>query len=264
MIFTTDPVKENKALNDMREWLYKSNYPKQVVARGLHNAKLQGPAPPPSMKKDVVPFVTTHCSNYATNSIIKKANMLLENCPDDSTRNFFSDKKVIQALRQPPNILRQVTSAKYTRCTNPIPIQPNGVFACLDPRCKIHNLYLVQCSTFTLANGTIWKVPTHITCNSKKVIYFLKCNTCDWFSYLGKTNILRKRTNNHISCGKSGKGKNRADKHFFVCNKDHQEPLFQLYVLMELNDYDKLRVYEDDFHKRGFDTCNSYKASAST
>ena len=74
--------------------------------------------------------------------------------------------------------------------------------------------------------------------------------------------MLRKRTNNHISCGKSGKSKNRANRHFFECNKEHQEPLFQLYVLLELNDYDKLRVYEDDFHKRGFDTCNRYKSSS--
>ena len=76
------------------------------------------------------------------------------------------------------------------------------------------------------------------------------------------TNDLRKRTNVHISCGKSEKSTNKADKHFYTCKTDHLDPLFKLYVLLELNDYDKLRVYEDDFHKRGFDTCNQYKASA--
>ena len=188
--------------------------------------------------------------------------MLLQNCPNNETKEFFSDKRVIQALRQPPNILRQLTSAKFTRSTNPTPKQPNGIFACLDSRCKLHRLYLMQCSEFTLENGTIWKVPTHITCNSKMVIYFLKCNGCDNFTYLGKTNNLRYRTNGHISCGKSGKSTNRADKHFYQCKRDHLDPLFKLYVLLELNDYDKLRVYEDDFHRRGFDSCNRYKASA--
>ena len=246
----------------MREWLYKSNYPKFIVDKALHNAKLQGPAPPPSFKKDIIPFVTTNCSNYASQSIVKKANMLLENCPDPGTRELFANKQVIQALRQPPNILRQVTSAKYTRSINPNPTQPNGIFACPDPRCKIHRFYLVQCAEFRVENGSIWKVPNHITCNSKNVAYFLVCCGCDSFSYLGITNELRKRTNVHISCGKSGKSTNRADKHFFACKKDHLDPLFKLYVLLELNDYDKLRVYEDDFHKRGFDTCNQYKASA--
>ena len=262
IVFTSDSGKEKSALDDMRKWLYKSNYPKIIVDKALHNAKLQGPAPPPSFKNEVIPFVTTNCSNYGSQAIVKKANMLLENCPDPGTRDLFAKKRVIHALKQPPNILRQVTSAKYIRSMSPISTQPNGIFACSHPLCKIHKLYLVQCKEFRVENGTIWTVPNHITCNSKNVSYFLRCKGCDSFSYLGITNDLRKRTNVHISCGKSGKSTNRADKHFYACKTDHLDPLFELYVLMELNDYEKLRVYEDDFHKRGFDTCNQYKASA--
>ena len=262
IVFTSDSQKEKSALNDMRLWLMKCNYPQNVVDRALHNAKLQGPGLPPEFKKEVIPFVTTNCSNYASTAIVKKANMLLENCPDNETRNLFAKKRVIHAMKQPPNILRQVTSAKFFRNNTTTPPKPNGIFPCTDDRCKIHQKYLIQCSEFRVANGTIWKVPSHITCNSKFVLYYLICNGCDFFSYTGKTNNMRKRTNVHSSSCKSGNSTNLFDKHVYACKKDHADPVFKLYVFLEVNDYDKLRVYEDYFHKKGFDICNRKKASA--
>ena len=120
----------------------------------------------------------------------------------------------------------------------------------------------MECSEFEVANGSIWQVSSHITCDSKFVVYFQVCNGCDSFSSVGKTNNLRKRTNVHISSCKSGKTTDLFDKHVYACKKDHADPVFKLYVLLELNNYDKLRVYEDNFHKKGFDTLNRYKASA--
>ena len=262
IVFTSNSEKEKHAIHDMRQWLYESNYPKIGEDKALHNAKLQGPAPAPEQKKYPIPFVTTHCSNYASHSIVKKANMLLDNCPNAETKKLFSQKRVIQALKQPPNILRQVTSAKYIRNNATIPRIPNGIYGCTDARCKIHALYLIQCTQFPVDNGEIWHVPCHITCNSKNVLYYLVCAGCNTFSYVGKTNDLRKRTNCHISCSKSGKTSDIFDTHVYNCKIDHAEPLFKLYALLKVNDYEKMRVYEDDFQKRGFDTCNRYKASA--
>ena len=81
---------------------------------------------------------------------------------------------------------------------------------------------------------------------------------------MGKTNVLRDRTNNHISDSKSGATTDTFDKHVFKCKKDHKEPLFKLNVLMEVNHYDKLLVYEEFFHKQGFDTINRKKATAAS
>ena len=50
-------------------------------------------------------------------------------------------------------------------------------------------------------------------------------------------------------------------KHVYECKENHTEPQFKCHVLMQLNDYDKLRVYEDNFHKQGFDVANKGKAS---
>ena len=93
------------------------------------------------------------------------------------------------------------------------------------------------------------------------VLYYLKCLGCG-LTYVGKTNCLRLRTNNHISESKSGKTTDKFDQHVFECKTDHQEPLFQLFVLMEVDSYDKLLIYEEYLHKQGFDDFNRRKATA--
>ena len=119
-----------------------------------------------------------------------------------------------------------------------------------------------ECQTVTGSNGQIWKIQSRITCHSRLVIYFLTCLGCGECTKVGKTNVLRVRTNNHISDSKSGATTDVFDKHVFQCKKNHKEPLFKLNVLMEVNHYDKLLVYEDYFHKQGFDTINRKKATA--
>ena len=185
---------------------------------------------------------------------------MIGKCPDDSTRNFFKSKQIVQAVRQPNNILRQLTFAKFdSRKTD---TKPAGTFKCNNKNCKICQLYLEECKEVIGNNGLVWKIPSHITCHSRMVIYFLTCLGCEEYSKVGKTNILRPRTNNHISASKSGVTTDTFDRHVFNCKKDHLEPTFKLNVLMEVDDYDKLLVYEDYFHRQGFDVCSRFKATA--
>lgn len=123
-------------------------------------------------------------------------------------------------------------------------------------------MYLVECDTFKVSNGRTWHVQSHITCQSKMVVYYQVCMGCNKTSNVGKTNVLRKRTNVHISSCKLGGSSDRFDNHVYACKKDHIEPLFKLFVLMEVNNYDKLLVYESNFQKQGFDTLNVNKSMA--
>ena len=170
-IFTSNPEKVKTELDNLRQWFIDKKYPAHVVERKIHNALLQGPAPEP-VKKDVIPLISTYSSNYSTQSITKQANILIERCPDDSTRHKFRDKKIVQAYRQPPNLLRTLTSAKFF--TNP-KSQENGIFKCNRPNCNICRFYLVACKNFVTSNGYDWEVRSHITCSSMKVLYFQKC-----------------------------------------------------------------------------------------
>ena len=254
IVFTSDSSKEIKELQKLRKWLTESNYPKRVIDKAFKNARLQGPAPNPKQKKEVIPLVTLHCNNLTNRNIVKQANTLLEHCVDKETKERFQNKRVVLALKQPPNLIRQLTNAKFD--SQNTSRKERGLYKCGRSNCKICNLYIIECTAFETASGTLWEIPTYITCQSKKVIYFQKCSTCNVVSNIGKTVDFRSRMNNHISACRLGGSTDIFDNHVHACNKEKQEPFFQLRVLMELNDVNKLLVYENYFHRNGHDTIN--------
>ena len=157
-------------------------------------------------------------------------------------------------MKQPPNLLRHLSRAAFNSNNDS---RGNGIFTCGRPICDICTFYLQPCSSFITSNNTEWFVNSHITCHSKKVIYFLKCLSCDEKeTYSGKTNDLRKRTNNHISSCRHGRTTDKFDLHVFNCNKDHVEPFFKLYVFIEVMDDHLLEAYEKHIHASKHDTMN--------
>ena len=121
-------------------------------------------------------------------------------------------------------------------------------------------MYLQKCKSFMTSSGKEWFVKCHVNCRSKNAIYFQICNFCNVTSNIGKTDDLRERTNNHISSCRNGTSSDIFDNHVFNCSKvnnvRHVEPYFKLYVLMVLNDYNKLLNYERKSHLEGHDTLN--------
>ena len=209
------------------------------------------------MKKDVIPLISTYSSNYSTKPITKQANILIERCPDDSTRHKFQNKEIIQSYRQPPNLLRTLTSAKFV--SNTISEQ-NGIFNCQRPNCYICKYYLMECRSFVCSNGYEWEVRSHITFHSMKVLYFQKCNFCDYETNVGQTVNLRERQNNHISACRTGHGTDIFDQHVYQCKgSNNTGPFFKLWVFMEVYDDSKLLPYENYLQRRGFDTINRGK-----
>ena len=257
IVFTSNSNKEKKELNNLRKWLIDSKYPPKVIDKAFHNAKLQGPAPNPKNKKEVIPFVTTYNNTFSNKNIVKQANLLLTRCPDKETKKIFENKEVVLSLKQPPNLLKMLTTAKFESCE--ITNKNNGLYKCTDKRCKLCRLYIKECTSFITANGTEWHIKSHITCNSKLVLYFQRCASCDGIvSNIGKTNDLRLRMNNHISACRLGNSTDKFDNHVFNCkmSNDKSEPYFYLTIFMEVNDVNKLLVYENYLHTNGHDTIN--------
>ena len=87
--------------------------PISVINKGFHNAKLQGPANDPKKKGEVLPLVSTYYSNYSNKDIVTQTNILLENCQEENIKNVFKDKRVVMAYKQPPNLLRRLTNARF-------------------------------------------------------------------------------------------------------------------------------------------------------
>ena len=256
IVFTSDPETMENNLNDLRRWLKNCGHPEEIIEKGIFNARLQGPAPPPTTTP-TIPFVSTFYSNLDNKNILDTTKDLLTKSTNPRLQEVFKDVKFINAYRQPPNLLRQITSAEFLTDQKK---NEGGIKLCQNTRCKLCKLYLKECSSFQTANGTTWTIKSKITCNSKNVVYFQKCMSCKKVSNIGKTDNLRERTNNHITSCRNGTGSDIFDKHVFNCfknaSKEAIEPYFSLFVFMELSDYNKLRNFEKKFHMQGHDTIN--------
>ena len=229
------------------------------MKKAFWNSKLQGPADNPENKKKIIPLITTFNSNYNCANIVQQANFMLNSCSNNHVKDTFQNHQVILSLRQPPSLLRQLSRSQFTsQCNRNF---ENGLFICQDKRCKLCQLYIRPCKTFTTANGFEWMIRNRITCQSKNVLYYLKCVSCKGLTtYIGKSNNARKRMNCHISECRSGNTSNIFDNHVFKCmeaNNYKQEPFFDIYMFMELKNEYQLDIYEKYLHKKSFDTMNA-------
>lgn len=257
--FVSNEDNMKKRLNELREFLKDNNYPNEVIEKGIFKAKLQGPAPKP-LTTSTLPFVTTNFSNIKMDHIVSKANSLLKNTTNNTLREIFTNRQVILSQRQPKSLLKHLSTAIFKDAKlNDQEEQKPLISKCTDKRCKLCALYLQTDESFILANKKTWFVKRRMSCQSKNVIYYLTCNRCNGIeTYIGKTNNLRFRTNQHISTCRTGNGSDKFDQHVNKCNEsmDLVEPFFKLYLLLELKDEKNLLTYESHFHKLGFDTMN--------
>ena len=245
-------------LSELRLFLKKCNYPDHIIERGIHNARLQGPAPE-KPKEDVLPLVTTYYSNlHLTNNFIKIQHLLSVLKENDDLRPAFEKCNIILSNRQPKNLLKILSKAKFTsephEAGNDVLISK-----CNDSRCNICKMYMQFVNSFILSNGQTWTIKCRMNCNSKNVIYFLLCNRCEEVTYIGKTNNIRNRTNQHISTCRTGEGSDKFDQHVYHCKgtkQMHSEPYFKLYPMLKLDDVSALLTYESHFHKLQYDTMN--------
>ena len=255
-VFCTDSDTENKRLDDLRQYLLNSNYDPKIIDRGFKNAMLQGPANRPSNN---VTLVSTHVPNYNIKHITQTAQKLFDECNNERIRKIFADTRITLATKQPPNLVRQLTNAKFSSEDNNK--QRNGLFKCKRSNCEMCTMFIQECTSFVTANGTIWNIQGHITCKSKNVIYYLKCLACNLATtYTGQTKTkFNLRINNHRNDCRTGDTSDRFDLHVHDCikkNKLRNEPFFQVLAYLTVKDQNMLLTYESHLHKKGYDTMN--------
>ena len=262
IVFVKKDEKVVVRLSELKSWLLQCGYPTNVVNKGIHNAKLQGPAPKPKNSKNTIPFVTTLMSNFDAKPLMNS--ILLSTTKSKHLQEVLRDVEIVGGFKQPKNLRDLLVHAKFGNYQQPINnLHTPGIFAsCSDQRCKLCiSGYMQNCNSFETAKGTIWTIKSHITCNSSNVLYYLKCNMCKGkTTYTGKTKTnLRIRMNNHITSCRSGNGTNMFDGHVFKCgklNKCLKAPYFQIYAFMKVSTEEKLLTYERYLHRMGFDTMN--------
>ena len=193
--------------------------------------------------------------------VLEVTKQLIKRTNDPRLKKAFSNVNLITAFKQPPNLLRRIShSAFLNNNNNEIIPKLNGLFKCSKSNCKICHLYIQEGDSFVTSNGTTWIVKCHATCNSRNVLYYLKCKFCNFSTtYTGKTDNIRNRTNGHISDIRCNRGGD-FDEHVRNCAKTHNEeliePFFEARIFMVLKDYNNLLDYEAKLHAQGHDTMN--------
>ena len=207
-------------LDQLKTWLLARNYPAHIIDKKIHNAKLEGPAPPPSTDNtnDRLVFTTTYTNNYTHRNTIQQINSLFHLPRTERIKQVFGNCTVMQAYKQPRNLLRHLTKAEFTTTPTEKTNTNNenvGFFKCDNKRCKLCSLYIQPCKSFITQNGTEWFVKSRIDCHSKDVLYWLKCAKCENnpVTYTGKTFNLRERMNNHITSCRLGGSSDQFDNH---------------------------------------------------
>ena len=108
-IFCSDFKTEELHLSELKQWLLDCNYPSSIIKKGFKNAKLQRPAPGPSLKKTSLLFFTTYYSNFSSHNIAKKCDRLLSESNSDRINHVFGNQRTVLALKQLRNLLRHLT-----------------------------------------------------------------------------------------------------------------------------------------------------------
>ena len=258
-------------LNELKNWLLKRNYPSQLIDKKIHNAKLQGPAPAPQPQNNTnnrLVFTTTYTSNFSHKNTIQQINSLFHLPRTERIKSVFNNFSVMQAYKQPKNLLRHLTKAAFTSAPRQNEQDKEetekGLFRCGSSKCKLCQLYIQPCKSFITQNGEEWFIKSKINCNSLNVIYWLKCMKCDGkkdvTTNTGKTFDLRERMNNHISACRNGGSSDLFDEHVFQCKQKHpdpdMEPYFHIYTFMTVRK-ENLLTYENHLHRKGYDSINA-------
>ena len=207
-----------------------------------------------------MPLVSTYYSNYSNSLVVNVARQLIGKSRDDRLSKAFNNVKFLEAFKQPPNLLKQLSHSafKSEKSTS----KASGLFKCGRSNCKLCLLYIQDGDSFITAKGFTWKVRCYADCHSLNTVYYLKCNFCTDFveTYGGKTDSLRQRSNQHISdirCGRGG----IFDEHVRKCAQKHKkdliEPFFELRVFLVLKRFSQLLDYENMIHEQGHDSMNN-------
>ena len=126
-----------------------------------------------------IPLVVTHNPrNINMYNSVKQCFPILQQ--SENLRSIIEMKNIIYSRRQPPNLKKLLTRAKFS--TNK---EKTTVSKCMDPRCGTFP-YLKTGDTFTFKCGKTFTIRTNMSCKSRNLIYCMICTTCGE-NYIGQT-----------------------------------------------------------------------------
>ena len=181
-------------LEELEISLLERGNPKKIIQNGIEkalNLDITTLRTPKVRQTDgnVIAFVSTHNPNNM--EVFSKLHNNLDIIRQDKRLGQLLKKtKIIKSKRQPQNLKKILTSARFTTTTK-IPT----VSKCNDKRCGTCP-YLKEGSMFTFENGQQFHVKSNLSCKSKNVVYVISCDNCN-LTYIGQTTNLQNRITVH-------------------------------------------------------------------
>ena len=164
-------------------------------------------------------------------------------------RKVFGDTDIIMAYKQPDNLRKILTRARFERVPRVVFRKPPGLYPCRS--CTFcERGYIKHCTEFTLDNGEsqhTWVYTRHFSCSSKNVLYAARVFSVRDF-YVGRTKCVKTRVSKHISDVHIPKNSTCKDFIHHVIEKSNMiEPYFE-FLPFFYEDNDDLR----DFMEKRF------------
>lgn len=188
-----DPVTETTRYEELFKDLRYQQYPAEIIKEGIRRAKLLTKDTLRTIRKqstadEGIPLVTIqNPNNQNVLPTIQTSWNILQNDPE--TRDVFKGLKIINSKAQPKNLKKLLCRAKF-------PTKENiGVEKCGKVRCQLCEC-LITGREYKFEHNHIFRVKSSFTCDSKNVIYCIKCAGCEK-TYIGETSDLRMRVNLH-------------------------------------------------------------------
>ena len=155
---------------------------------------------------------------------------------------MLSKKKVLLSTRQPLNLCKLLTTAKFERLFIPKQIKQVGLFPFAN-YIYHKNSYFKECLSFSFKSKNkllTWHYKCFFSCDSKDVCYVLICNHCDFF-YIVRTEELKRKHKsdvihaNNINCKKCW-------EHLRTCSKMKDYiSIFTRFCIKKINTFQNLK-----------------------
>ena len=242
MKIVSNPQQQEFRLKELEDILLKKNYPKKLISDATRKA-INNFRNPEGRKKNIptnhiIPFITTHNPNNP--NLFFRTKTLLQSGEQSVMKEINNRFRFINSKRQPPNLKKILTRAKFTSK----PLEP-GTSKCKDPRCGTCPLILTTTSiTFNKFPNRPFIIHSKMDCGIKNVIYLIQCPKCNK-EYIGQTNNLRKRVTIHKQqIQDPNLRKLSVSKHLHSCNPNPNLP-FHICPLVPKEDETARKILEN-------------------
>ena len=180
----TDENTKNQRLAELKTFLTAQSYPETLIISAINEAKkIPQHILRTTRKQDHdpfrIPFVTTYNPKHVNIFQEAKKNFgIIQR--NSKLQETILKSDLIHSQRQPPNLKKLLTKAKFT--TTP---EKYTVSKCGDPRCGTCP-FLKTGPSITFKCGKYFTVNDSMSCKSKNLLYCITCNSCG-DEYIGQT-----------------------------------------------------------------------------